>query len=52
MEVHNHLNEEQAQELEQGRRQDQRAFNVAMTFTVIVMGIVALFLYLILTALI
>ena len=52
MEIHNHLAEEQQTELEQGRREDQRAFNVAMTFTVIVMGIVALFLYLILTALI
>jgi hypothetical protein len=52
METFNHLNEEQTAELEQGRREDQRAFNVAMTFTVFALGVTALFLYLILTALI
>jgi hypothetical protein len=52
MEIFNQVAEEQETELEQGRRQDQRAFNVAMTFTVFALGVVALFLYLILTALI
>ena len=52
METFNHLNEEQTAELEQGRREDQRAFNVAMTFTAIVMIVVAVFLYLIFKALI
>ena len=51
MEIFNQVAEEQETELEQGRREDQRAFNVAMTFTVLAMGTAALFLYLILTAL-
>lgn len=47
-EVYNQLTEEQ--ELEQGRRKDQRAFNVAMTAAVLASGFIALVLYVLLTA--
>lgn len=50
MNVFNHLETEQEHALEQGKRADQKAFSLAMTFCVIAGGLIALVLYLLLTA--